>query len=128
MITFEQLKEGAATLVDEAAKTTGSLMQKGKKQVDQLALENKLAKAQRQLGALIYSLYKNGERNNALVERYIQSVDAIEQEINALDHAPTATQMQLTQEEDTMVTCCTQCGAEVNPHAIFCPGCGNKLQ
>ena len=42
--------------------------------MDLLALENKLSRAQRQLGALVYALHKNGEENTALVERYIETV------------------------------------------------------
>ena len=105
MTTFDKLKGAAATLADAAVKTTGDLAQKGKKQMDLLALENKLSRAQRQLGALVYALHKNGEENTALVERYIETI---------ADDAQTAVY-------------CPQCGAEVDPHAIFCPGCGGKL-
>ena len=40
MTTFDKLKGAAATLADAAVKTTGDLAQKGKKQMDLLALEN----------------------------------------------------------------------------------------
>ena len=53
MTTFDKLKGAAATLADAAVKTTGDLAQKGKKQMDLLALENKLSRAQRQLGARV---------------------------------------------------------------------------
>ena len=49
MTTFDKLKGAAATLADAAVKTTGDLAQKGKKQMDLLALENKLSRAQRSL-------------------------------------------------------------------------------
>lgn len=78
MTTFDKLKGAAATLADAAVKTTGDLAQKGKKQMDLLALENKLSRAQRQLGALVYALHKNGEENTALVERYIETIAAVE--------------------------------------------------
>lgn len=45
MTTFDKLKGAAATLADAAVKTTGDLAQKGKKQMDLLALENKLSQA-----------------------------------------------------------------------------------
>ena len=32
----------------------------------------------RQLGALVYALHKNGEENTALVERYIETIAAVE--------------------------------------------------
>lgn len=125
-MTFDQLKAGAATLADEAAKATGVLVQKGKKQVDHMTLETKLSRAQRQLGALVYSLHKNGEQNDALVERYIAAVAAVEKELAELDGAPDA--KDAAESVDAKVTVCPQCGAEVDPHAIFCPGCGYKLQ
>ena len=125
-MTFDQLKAGAAALAGEAVKTTGTLVQKGKKQVDHMALETRLSKAQRQLGALVYSLHKNGEQNDALVERYVAVIAAVEKEIEELEGAPTA--QQAAESVDAQITCCPQCGAEVDPHAIFCPGCGNKLQ
>ena len=85
MTTFDKLKGAAATLADAAVKTTGDLAQKGKKQMDLLALENKLSRAQRQLGALVYALHKNGEENTALVERYIETIAAVEKDIAALE-------------------------------------------
>lgn len=94
MTTFDKLKGAAATLADAAVKTTGDLAQKGKKQMDLLALENKLSRAQRQLGALVYALHKNGEENTALVERYIETIAAVEKDIaarfSALWRAPMA--------------------------------------
>ena len=45
MTTFDKLGARAATLADAAVKTTGDLAQKGKKQMDLLALENKLSRA-----------------------------------------------------------------------------------
>ena len=90
---------------------------------DLLALENKLSRAQRQLGALVYALHKNGEENTALVERYIETIAAVEKDIAALEPAPAAA---MADDAQTAVYC-PQCGAEVDPHAIFCPGCGGKL-
>ena len=100
MTTFDKLKGAAATLADAAVKTTGDLAQKGKKQMDLLALENK-----------------------ALVERYIETIAAVEKDIAALEPAPAAA---MADDAQTAVYC-PQCGAEVDPHAIFCPGCGGKL-
>ncbi|WP_367924362.1 zinc ribbon domain-containing protein [uncultured Ruthenibacterium sp.] len=123
MISLDKLMEGAATLADGAAKVTGDLVQKGKKQVDQIALENKLAKAQRQLGALVYSLHKNGEKNDALVERYVQAIADVEAEITALSELS----VEQPEPQQETATYCPQCGAEVDPGAIFCARCGNKL-
>ena len=123
MITFDQFKRGAAVLADTALKTGTEIAERGKKQVDLMALRTKLSKAQRELGALVYSLHKNGEENTALVERYIETIAAVEKDIAALEPAPAAA---MADDAQTAVYC-PQCGAEVDPHAIFCPGCGGKL-
>ena len=115
MTTFDKLKGAAATLADAAVKTTGDLAQKGKKQMDLLALENKLSRAQRQLGALVYALHKNGEENTALVERYIETIAAVEKDIAALEPAPAAA---MADDAQTAVYC-PQCGAEVDPMPYF---------
>ncbi len=46
--------------------------------------QGKLLKAQRQLGALVYSLAKGKEENQPLVDKYIEMIDNIEQEIARL--------------------------------------------
>ena len=63
MTTFDKLKGAAATLADAAVKTTGDLAQKGKKQMDLLALENKLSRAQqkRQIPNLCRQLSNAGD-------------------------------------------------------------------
>ena len=47
--------------------------------------QNRLAKAQRQLGALVYSLHKAEEENQPLVDKYIENIaegkDAFEKEL-----------------------------------------------
>jgi len=121
MITLEQIKANAATLADNAVKTGTDLYHKGKKQVDLMTLDNKLAKAQRQLGALVYALHKNGETNDALVARYMDTIASIEAQIAAVRA------VQQPQPDAATTVLCPNCGAEVNKDAIFCPGCGNKL-
>ena len=57
------------------------------------------------------------------MERYIETIAAVEKDIAALEPAPAAA---MADDAQTAVYC-PQCGAEVDPHAIFCPGCGGKL-
>ncbi len=84
MMDWERLRKSAAAVADSALRTTASLAEKGKQQVDRLSLENKLRKAQQELGALVYSLHKNGEENPALVQRYVDVVADVESQLNAL--------------------------------------------
>ena len=78
MLDFEFLKQSASVLADAAVKTTKDLTDKGKHKMDVLAAERHLAKTQRQLGALVYSLYKNGQTNDQLVKKYLQAVEQAE--------------------------------------------------
>lgn len=128
MIDFENLKKSAAAVADSALKTTKDLAQKGKQQVDRLALENKLRKAQEQLGAVVYSLHRTGESNDALVARYIEAIEEVEAELAALGaahEAPEAEAETAAVQEDVQI--CQSCGAEVDPEATFCSVCGAKL-
>ena len=56
------------------------LTEKGKTQARILSNQAKISKAQRQLGALVYSLAKGNEENQPLVDKYIDMIDSIEQE------------------------------------------------
>lgn len=121
MMDWERLRKSAAAVADSALRTTANLAEKGKQQVDRLSLENKLRKAQQELGALVYSLRKNGEENPALVQRYVEAVANVEAQLDALCPDP------VPAPEQKPLDCCPQCGAEVEPGATFCSGCGAKL-
>ena len=60
-LDIEMLKEQGLQLVDSAKKTAQDLADKGKNKLDLLNQQARLSKAQRQLGALVYSLHKAGE-------------------------------------------------------------------
>ena len=81
---FDLLMKKGAEVAEDAKRTAVDLADKGKKQVDLVNEQAKLAKAQRQLGALVYSLAKNGEENQPLVDKYIQAIADIEAAIEEL--------------------------------------------
>lgn len=131
-IDLDKILETGAQLADSAKKTATDLAQKGKKQVDLMNAQTRLSKAQRQLGALVYSLEKNGEKNELLVKKYVDAISAIEEEIETLKKqdgqektAYTYTYTEPAQEPGKKT--CPQCGAEVEEDALFCSGCGAQL-
>lgn len=67
--------------VDTAYKAAMDIADKGKNQLDLASQQNRLAKAQRQLGALVYSLHKADEENQPLVDKYIENIAEIEKAI-----------------------------------------------
>lgn len=150
-LDIEMLKEQGLQLVDSAKKTAQDLADKGKNKLDLLNQQARLSKAQRQLGALVYSLHKAGEENPALVEKYIDAVAEVEkaieeikadmtederaeveaQEADAAEDAPEQEQEEEIEEEPIQLRgetkICPVCKAEVDGDALFCNHCGAQL-
>ena len=95
----------------------------------------------------MYSLAKGHEENQPLVDKYIEMIDSIEDELTALKATvgPTAVEVEpeaeVQTEGDDSVTIefpidkdeseprktCPQCGAPVSDDALFCNKCGAQL-
>ena len=60
-LDINKIKEQSMQFVDTAYKAAMDIADKGKNQLDLASQQNRLAKAQRQLGALVYSLHKADE-------------------------------------------------------------------
>ena len=119
--------------------------EKGKTQALIVNEQGKLLKAQRQLGALVYSLAKGKEENQPLVDKYIEMIDSIEGEIARLKASlnPVETaEVEFTEAEEPAAEeapaaeaapaeeprkTCPQCGAPVSDDALFCNKCGAQL-
>ena len=100
----------------------GEALDKGKRKVSKLALENDLAKAQRQLGALVYVMHKTGEHNEELMAQYIDDVAKIEMQLEEfkeedIPYAPEAPELKV----------CPTCGSVITEGDLFCRGCGTKI-
>lgn len=156
-LDIEMLKEQGLQLVDSAKKTAQDLADKGKNKLDLLNQQARLSKAQRQLGALVYSLHKAGEENPALVEKYIDAVAEVEKAIEEIkanmtdderaeveaQEAAENTESEAAPEEDAPAEdeeieeepiqlrgetkTCPVCKAEVDGDALFCNHCGAQL-
>lgn len=126
-IDIDRILEAGAKAVDTAKKTATDLAREGKRQTDLLALQGKKAKAERQLGALVYSLAKNGEENRPLVEKYIAAIGALDDKIHELKNRSAAEGEAPIDVPETPTKTCPQCGCEVEEDALFCSGCGAQL-
>ena len=84
---FNKIKEMGLEYAEKGKNAALDLAEKGKTQALIVNEQGKLLKAQRQLGALVYSLAKGKEENQPLVDKYIEMIDNIEQEIARLKHA-----------------------------------------
>jgi len=149
-LDIEMLKEQGLQLVDTAKKTAQDLADKGKNQLDLMNQQARLSKAQRQLGALVYSLHKAGEENQPLVDKYIEAVAEVEKAIEeikanmspeeymAAEAADEEDVPEVEVEEEKEIEeepvqlrgetkTCPVCKAEVDGDALFCNHCGAQL-
>ena len=69
---FNKLKEMGLEYAEKGKNAAMDLAERGKTQAKIVSEQAKLAKAQRQLGALVYSLAKGNEENQPLVDKYIE--------------------------------------------------------
>ena len=83
-LDINKIKEQSMQFVDTAYKAAMDIADKGKNQLDLASQQNRLAKAQRQLGALVYSLHKANEENQPLVDKYIENIAEIEKAIEEI--------------------------------------------
>lgn len=105
--SFEKLKKAAR----EGA-------QKGKDRIDQYVLNNRLEKAEKQLGALVYSLRKAGREDEAAVEQLVAEIDRVKRLMESFE--PEA-------DDPLTVYECPSCGAGVLEDAMFCGRCDAEL-
>ncbi len=142
---FNKIKEMGLEYAEKGKNAAMDLAEKGKTQAKIVSAQTKLAKAQRQLGALVYSLAKGHEENQPLVDKYIEMIDTIEEELAALKAAlgPAAVEVEpeeaapvdenvtiefpIEKDEDDEHKTCPQCGAPVSDDALFCNKCGAQL-
>ena len=147
---FNKIKEMGLEYAEKGKNAALDLAEKGRTQAKIVNAQSKLYKAQRQLGALVYSLAKVNEENQPLVEKYIEMIANIEQELSDLKASlepdtVIETTFEDTEEaaadvttdaaaepaeekpEDNGAKTCPQCGAPVSDDALFCNKCGAQL-
>ena len=135
---FNKIKEMGLEYEEKGKNAAKDLAEKGKTQALIVNEQGKLLKAQRQLGALVYSLAKGKEENQPLVDKYIEMIDHIEQEIARLKASLTpaeAAEVEYVVHEEAPAAeaapeehkACPQCGAPVSDDALFCNKCGAQL-
>ena len=154
-IDMEMLKEQGLQFVDTAKKAAQELADKGKNQLELLNQQARLSKAQRQLGALVYSLHKAGEENQPLVDKYIAAVAEVEKAIEDIKAAMTPEERAEAEAQEAAdagepvvsedgedseeeieeepvklrgeTKICPVCHAEVDAEALFCNHGGAQL-
>ena len=146
---FNKIKEMGLEYAEKGRNAAMDLAERGRTQAKIVSEQTKLARAQRQLGALVYSLAKGNEENQPLVDKYIEMISSIEADLNALkeslgpaaevithdlDEEPAEESgitieptVEKDKKSDTDKKTCPQCGAPVSEDALFCNKCGAQL-
>ena len=74
---FNKIKEMGLEYAEKGRNAAMDLAERGRTQAKIVSEQTKLARAQRQLGALVYSLAKGNEENQPLVDKYIEMISSI---------------------------------------------------
>ena len=114
---FNRIKEMGLEYAEKGKNAALDLAEKGKTQALIVNEQGKLLKAQRQLGALVYSLKASLTPAEAAEVDYVvhEEKPAAEPEAPAAEAAPAEHKS------------CPQCGAPVSDDALFCNKCGAQL-
>ncbi len=142
---FNKIKEMGLEYAEKGRNAAMDLAERGKTQAKIVNAQAKLARAQRQLGALVYSLAKGNEENQPLVDKYIEMIGTIEAELASLKESLDPAAVEISPEppaepaDDISAQAaaetgsqpekktCPQCGAPVSDDALFCNKCGAQL-
>jgi hypothetical protein len=82
--------------------------------------------AYRDLGGLVYSLHRFGQRNDALVLAKLETLQRIDTELRALEDGLSERQP-VTVLREAGITACPRCAAIHSSEDRFCPGCGLSM-
>ncbi|MDE8692024.1 zinc ribbon domain-containing protein, partial [Faecalibacterium sp. DFI.5.82] len=74
IIDFKKIKEMGLEYAEKGRYAAMDLAEHGRTLAKIVSEQTKLARAQRQLGALVYSLAKGNEQNQPLVDKYIEMI------------------------------------------------------
>ena len=143
---FNKIKEMGLEYAEKGRNAAMDLAERGKTQAKIVNAQAKLARAQRQLGALVYSLAKGNEENQPLVDKYIEMIGTIEAELASLKESLDPAAVEISPEppaepaDDISAQAaaetgsqpekktCPQCGAPVSDDALFCNKCGAQRE
>ncbi|NLW79141.1 MAG: hypothetical protein GXY32_07005 [Ruminococcaceae bacterium] len=103
----------AGQVAEGAVRLTGEVVARGRDKVDQMALNGRLMKLHRQLGALVYSQKKTGREDEQMLDWYIAEIDRVKRRLAALE---------MRDEQDFTVYDARRPDAEDDAEAMFRAG------
>ncbi len=115
---FDSMFTSAGRVVDKVAQQAVEVAQNGRGRVELYQLKRRLAKAQKQLGALVYMLHKTEQESDTMVEHYVREIDVIKAQIELHE---------AQQAMDNSHVQCALCGAQGMKNTLYCRRCGARL-
>lgn len=74
----DRVLDTATKMFDAASEATAKVVAAGKEKVNIATLQRRLAKRQQQLGILVYTQHKTGDKDDEMVKHYIEEIDNIQ--------------------------------------------------
>ena len=126
---FNKIKEMGLEYAEKGKNAALDLAEKGKTQALIVNEQGKLLKAQRQLGALVYSLAKGKEENQPLIDNIEQEIARLKASLTPAEAAEAeyVVHEEVPADQPEEHKACPQCGAPVSDDALFCNKCGAQL-
>ncbi len=118
MIDTTKFVDESKRVLTSITDTLAAYANAGKQKIDVFTLEGELSKAQKQLGALVYSLYKTNQEDSELTKQYLDTIDEI---YDKIERAKT-----LSQPITHQTRHCSGCGGKVGINDVFCAKCGQR--
>ncbi len=117
--TMDDMMKKASHAADTAIKATSQLVAKGRDQVDKLALQNRIGRLEKQLGALVYTMRKGSAAgSDDMIDWYVEEIDRLKKQLAAFETPPPSR---------TSVHKCLDAGTEATEDAMFCGSRGAEL-
>lgn len=122
---FNKVKQGIGKSVSAVSIKSKEVLEgmKIKNQMD--SLQKQINIAITELGQMVYSMFTQGNLDQAKIDEKCQSIVAIDQQLSEKNLE--LTQLHLETGEALGKVYCGNCKAEVSPDSLYCGQCGQKM-
>ncbi|MDR3119965.1 MAG: zinc ribbon domain-containing protein [Clostridiales bacterium] len=117
MTEFDSAMKKVTEMLHAAARKSGEVFENTKISYTISTERDKISKLQRQIGARLYRVYKEGGAVPEFILADLEAIQTIEETIHALEK---------TMAETKSFKFCPECGAKLELDNVYCPKCGAK--
>lgn len=109
----------AKTVAETAGKKTEELMSFSKVKIAAMNTNADLTKAYQRLGVIVFDAKKNKIEIDEVVDSIVDEIDELKIKLDEYN-------LKIAEMKKQRI--CTRCGTKNGPDAVFCNGCGAKLE